>query len=106
MINSRTYSAYFILYRFLRENLILDKYLNNLINLSHYKRDNYREILIAMVKTYEIVCSEIMYRALFNYSKSSFRWSDSVEGFDYWFKLSDKWDKYFVKNKFKYNLPS
>ena len=86
MINSRTYSAYFILYRFLRENLILDKYLNNLINLSHYKRDNYR--------------------ALFNYSKSSFRWSDSVEGFDYWFKLSDKWDKYFVKNKFKYNLPS
>ena len=92
--------GYLILYRFLRENLILDKYLNNLINLSHYKRDNYANVLKEMVKNYESRYCSYNYSNLFNYLPSSFSFNESDEGFDFWLKYARKWCQYYDKKKY------
>ena len=101
--------AYFLLYRFLRENRILDKYLKNLVEhgTMKYQKGNYSNILKELVNNFtfkSIVRRKDVYYDLFNYALTSFYFDESNEGYKFWCEYIDKWQMYYRNNKNKFFL--
>ena len=95
---------YLALYKFLRENHILGKYVNNIIDQDpSRKRANAKYVLkdcvkIALDDDFDV---DIF---LFSNNNASFDWIESEEGVTFWARYDDKWNKYIKDFKEKYRI--
>lgn len=95
---------YLALYKFLRKNHILGKYVQNIIDQDpSRKRANAKYVLKDCVK---IVLDDDFDADIFLFSdiNASFDWIESEEGVSFWTRYDDKWAKYINDFKEKYNL--
>ena len=103
--------AYKLLYRFLRENIILDKYINNLITYSDckYEKGNYANVLKELVYNYGRRIDKLSFKnylsaylGLFSYAPTAFYFVDTDEGYHFWNHYVEKWEVYFEENMKKF----
>lgn len=95
---------YLALYKFLRENQILDKYIHNIvIQRPNRKRLKAKNVLKDCVSIY-INCYDSSYRYLFACWESGFDWGTSEEGMEFWSTYNDRWYKFIKEFEKKYNL--
>ena len=92
-------SAYIMLYRFLKENGILSRYLNNIITVNTLipkadAKTMLKEVVHQYRLTYGYSCQE-QFQNLFNWAPSSFYWNASKEGEKFWRDYFAKWIKYY-----------
>lgn len=98
---------YLALYKFLRENQILDKYIHNIvIQRPNRKRLKAKNILKGCIRIF-LSC----YNSNYNYIsyifacwESSFDWSASEEGREFWFSYNKKWMNFIKEFEKKYKL--
>lgn len=91
--------AYMVLYRFLKENGILSRYLNNIITLNALipksdAKTMLKEVVRKYCLSYGYRCQE-QFQNLFNWAPSSFLWYKSEEGDKFWRGYFGKWIKYY-----------
>lgn len=95
---------YLALYKFLRENHILGKYVQNIIDQDpSRKRANAKYVLKDCVR---IVLDDDFDADIFLFSNinASFDWIESEEGVSFWAEYDDKWEKYIKDFKEKYRI--
>lgn len=95
---------YLALYKFLRENHILGRYVNNIIDQDpSRKRANAKYVLKDCVRR---VLDDDFDADIFLFSdiNASFDWIESEEGVSFWAEYDDKWVKYIKDFKEKYRI--
>ena len=97
-------NAYRMLYRFLKENGILGNYVQNVIKRQESKNKDAKSVLMELVVNHDKDWNNFSRCNLFNYAPTSFYWSCSIEGKDFWEPYFRKWSDFFNGNKEKYNL--
>lgn len=98
--------AYYILYKFLKENGILYKYLDNVYK-EHNIGGNSKVRLLGLIAIYHQTSGSYdnkSYPNLFNWAPSAFFFDKSNEGAPFWVDYIDKWVEYYNKQKVKYGL--
>ncbi len=80
-----------MLYKFLKENCIMDKYIANIQKAKPNFPKNTKSILWNAVETYMTSGYEDNFSNLFNYAPGSFFWDCSKEGVDFWQHIHTKW---------------
>ena len=93
---------YKMLYTFLKENGILVNYVKNVAKSHDIPYENVKHALMRVVERHGL-CNESC-NNLFNFAPSSFYWSNSIEGREFWQKYFDKWHLFYDKNKEKYEI--
>ena len=92
-------SAYIVLYRFLKENGILARYLNNIITLNPLiPKADAKIMLKEVVHQYRLTygySNHEQFQNLFNWAPSSFLWNKSEEGDKFWRGYFAKWLIYY-----------
>ena len=92
-------SAYIVLYRFLKENGILARYLNNIITVNtHIPKADAKTMLKEVVRQYRLTdgyTCHVQFENLFNWAPSSFLWNKSEEGDKFWRGYFAKWLIYY-----------
>ena len=95
---------YLALYKFLRENQILDKYIHNIvIQRPSRKRANAKNILKGCIRIF-LSFYNSNHDYIFACWESSFDWSASEEGREFWYSYDKKWNKFIKEFEKKYNL--
>ena len=104
MNEDKRIKAYLLLYKFLKENGILQNYLSNLkhTHYEEFKEGNSKTMLLKVVDNYSVYFTS--YFALFHFAPTSFFWSASIEGHEFWIPYMAKWRTFYENNKTKYNL--
>lgn len=97
--------AYIILYRFLKENGILSRYLNNIITVNNLipkadAKTMLKEVVHQYCLTYGYNRQE-QFQNLFNWAPSSFFWNQSEEGENFWRGYFAKWIKYYKRIRYE-----
>ena len=97
--------GYWLLYKFLKENGILNDYLANEVRANKPK-------LTAKNMLMSQVCNYIKqsyggtnrqtFVNLYNFGPTSFFWDQSIEGREFWLGYFSKWEKFFKNNKDKF----
>ena len=91
--------AYFMLYKFLKENRIFDKYIANMKKIGR-TGNNPKSMLMNLVKGYtRQYVSFDNYSNLFNFAPTSFFWDLSIEGFQFWGDIVPKWIAFYNRHK-------
>lgn len=94
---------YLMLYRFLRENYILGRYVNNILKKrgltldKRNKKNIIKSVLLETVHTYHVssgTYNKDFPTNLFNWAPSSFFWGGSIEGRLFWHDQYMKWFRY------------
>ena len=96
---------YLALYKFLRENQILDKYIHNIViqrpNSNKKKKKN---ILKDCIRIFLSCYNSNHHDYIFACWESSFDWGASEEGREFWFSYDKKWKNFIKEFEKKYNL--
>lgn len=104
---------YNLLYKFLKQKKILNNYLFNCAYVGSKKHSNAKEMLKKQIDEWykdnewrEDCTSFSVISNVFSTSTFTFCWDESLEGFEYWDGMCDKWYKFLKKhldtNKKKY----
>jgi len=91
-----------LLSKFLASNGIGAQYISNVTRQINYvstfgssNKEMVKEIIYKIVDNH--ASSNYSLRTLFGHSRTSFSWSDTPEGFDYWQKIRNRWEIFLEK---------
>ncbi len=96
--------AYKLLYKFLKENGILGNYVQNVMACRGCGNKDVKSVLMELVVNHGKDHFNSSCCNLFNYAPTSFYWSNSIEGPEFWKPYFNKWMNFFKNNKEKYDL--
>lgn len=85
--------GYEMLYKFLKEQGIMAKYLSNILLQRDKPKENAKKMILEVVDKY-VDDFGYDFTILFNYINSSFLWDASIEGSHFWANFLPKWNKY------------